>query len=98
MAQGAQRASRLFLILLGNKAKKQFKSLQTDYRERVKEVFRKLESEPVPYKDYDLRKLEGRSETYRLRLSSFRVVYQVLWNEKTILVGRIERKSETTYD
>lgn len=88
----------MFSVLLSNRAKKQLHNIDVRMKGRVLELFGALEQDPVPYKEYDLRKLEARSETYRIRLSIFRIVYQVLWSEKTILVAKIERRSETTYD
>ncbi len=67
-------------------------------RARVEDLFKVLEQEPVPAAfHYDLRKVEGEGDTYRIRLSSYRVVYLVLWAEHIVRIGRIERKSETTY-
>ncbi len=47
---------------------------------------------------YDLRKVEGEQDTYRIRLSSHRAIYTVYWDEKTIRVTRIERRKGNTYD
>ena len=87
----------MFSVLLSNAAKKQLKLLQKDYEERVIPLLERLEQEPVPSKEYDVRKLGGRDETYRARLSSFRVEYRVLWEEKTVWVAFIERRSGSTY-
>lgn len=64
---------------------------------RVTELFQSLEDEPVPASRYDTSKVEGREESYRIRLSSFRVVYRVNWSEKRIDIAKIERKTDNTY-
>ena len=84
--------------MLGNKAKKELRSLDREIKSRVLDLFARLEEEPVPYKEYDLRKIEARDESYRIRLSSFRVLYSVSWAEKIVWVAKIERRSENTYD
>ena len=87
----------MYSILLSNAAKKQLKLLEKDYNERISVLFGFLEQEPVPSKEYDVRKLAGRDETYRIRLSSYRIEYRILWEKKMIWVAFIERRSESTY-
>ncbi len=88
----------LFTVILGNKAEKQCAALEEKIKVRVIELFKTLEEEPVPYKKYDLKKLQGRDETYHIRFSRFRVTYQVYWAEKSIEVAKVERRSDNTYD
>ncbi|MCX6768172.1 MAG: type II toxin-antitoxin system RelE/ParE family toxin [Candidatus Micrarchaeota archaeon] len=98
MASGTQSVSALFAVLLSNKAKKQLRQADPEIRSRAGKLFETLEREPVPANEYDVRKIEGRDETYRIRLSSFRIVYRVQWSEKTIWIAKTEKRSETTYD
>ena len=70
----------MFSVLLSNKAEKQYKRLDAAIRLRVEELFRTLEQKPIPADDYDLLKID--EDTYRIRLSSFRVVYRVYWESK----------------
>lgn len=67
-------------------------------RERVEQLFNVLEQYPVPRElHYDLSKIEGREDSYRIRLSNFRVIYRVYWDEKVLRIEKIERKDEHTY-
>ncbi|HEV8289400.1 MAG TPA: hypothetical protein VGQ00_00395 [Candidatus Norongarragalinales archaeon] len=52
---------------------------------------------PVPANDYDVIKLAGDFEDYRVRLSSWRLVYRVFQDIRLIKILKIERRSETTY-
>lgn len=89
----------LFSVLLGNKAEKQFKALDQKMRERLETLFKVLELNPVPREfHYDLEKISGRDDSYRVRLSSFRAIYRVYWLEKVVRIEKIERKSDNTYD
>jgi len=91
--------SAVFQVFLSNKAKKQLRDLQpAEIKSRAMDALARLEQEPIPYKEYELRKVEGREETYRIRLSSFRIVYKIKWQEKIISVAKIERRSDNTYD
>jgi mRNA interferase RelE/StbE len=38
-----------------------------------------LKNEPIPYKAYDISKLRGRVDIYRIRLGDLRIVYHIDW-------------------
>ena len=38
-----------------------------------------LKNEPIPYKTYDLSKLRGRLDVYRIRMGDLRIAYHVDW-------------------
>lgn len=52
---------------------------------------------PVPARHFDLMKIAGEEDTYRIRLSSYRAVYAVYWEEKIIRVIKIEKRKGRTY-
>ncbi len=87
----------LFNVFLTNKAAKQFQLLEVAMNLRIQELFKALEETPVPFKNYDVCKLKGSNDCYRIRRSSHRLVYDVDWRTQTVLVVKIERRSETTY-
>lgn len=82
---------------LSNKAEKQYLKLPAEMLARAKELLSCLEANPVPYKEYDTKKLKGEAESYRIRLSRFRVLYKVYWELGLVRVGSIERRSDSTY-
>ena len=86
------------LFFFTNKAEKQLRKLEPAIRLRVKELILVLEQTPVPADEYDLVKIAGEEDSYRIRLSSYRLVYRVYWEKKIIGVAKIERRSEATYD
>ena len=87
-----------FEVFLGNKAEKQFGLLDQKIRERISEVLKTLEQNPVPFKECHLKKMAGSENSYRIRISSHRVLYEVLPSERKIKVTKIERRSDNTYD
>lgn len=87
-----------FSVRLNNKAEKQFQGLESDFKERARQLFFDLEQAPVPFKKYDLKKIKGEANTYRIRLSRFRVLYTIFHEEKIVRVTKIERRSDNTYD
>ncbi len=87
----------VFSVKTSNKAEKQLREVEKDIYARAIELFKTLEQNPVPAKQYNLLKIVGRADTYRVRLSSYRVIYTVFWEEKIVRILKIERRSETTY-
>jgi len=84
----------MFVVELSRRAKKGF---DADYDERILEALRTLKSDPIPAKHYDVKKLDGLKDTFRIRIGKIRIVYTIMWKYKTILVSRIEKRG-TAYD
>jgi len=87
----------LFELRFSNKSEKLIKKSDSKIKERLKDLFLKLQVNPVPVSYLDLRKIAGEKNIYRIRLSRFRVVYSVYWDEKIIRIIKIERRKESTY-
>ncbi len=84
----------MFEIRVGNKPEKFLKNLQADYRETIKTRLQELKTNFFPRGALPL---SGKPRCYRIRVGPFRIQYQVLEQEKVILVYKIERRDETTY-
>lgn len=84
----------MFFVELSRRARKEFDSLNNA---RIHEVLEHLKSDPVPAKAYDVRKLEGSKDSFRIRVGKIRILYTIMWKDKVILVSRIEKR-ETVYD
>ena len=61
-------------------------------RERIAEAVQALADAPRPPGVVPLEQ-----DVYRLRVDDYRVIYKVLDEERIILIGRIVRRSESTY-
>ena len=62
--------------------------------ERLRDAVRGLAKEPRPQV---VRKIKGAEQAYRIRVGSYRVVYEVYDSENLILILQVARRSETTY-
>jgi len=51
-----------------------------------------LENEPVPVEKYDIKKMRGILNTYRIRIGGWRIVYRVEFVEKKIIILKIEKR------
>jgi mRNA interferase RelE/StbE len=75
----------VFRIAISNRAEKALKRYG-DSRVRLLELFSVLRDNPVPAEYYDVKKVVGRDEVYRVRLGGMRVVYGVDWVGKSVVI------------
>ncbi|VVC01153.1 Uncharacterised protein [uncultured archaeon] len=61
-------------------------------RERVNVFCETLQQIPVPFKSYDIKKVEGMDNIYRVRFGDFRVVYHIDELQHKIYIVKMERR------
>lgn len=88
----------MFNVRLGRLSRKFYERADEKLKARLKELFLFLAQNPFPASQYDLKKIGGEESSYRIRLSSYRVLYTVSRDEKVIRVTKIEKKDDHTYD
>ena len=76
----------MFNIKIKRKALKTLAKTDRKQKQKIKSVILILKNDPIPFKKADVYKLKGYDNTYRIRMGKIRIVYEVLWNEKTILI------------
>ena len=79
----------MFTIKIKRKALKNLEKTGNKQKQNIKAVILILKSDPIPFKKTDVCKLKGYDNTYRIRIGTLRIVYEVLWKEKTILIHYI---------
>lgn len=62
--------------------------------ERLRDAIGGLADEPRPQ---GVRKIKGAEKAYRIKVGSYRVVYDVYDNDNLVLILQVARRSETTY-
>ena len=62
--------------------------------ERLRAAVRSLAEEPRPQ---GVRKIKGTEKAYRIRMGSYRVVYEIYNDDNLVLILQVARRSETTY-
>jgi len=53
-----------------------------------------LKTDPVPWREFDVKKIEGGENTYRIRVGDFRVVYFLDKANRTIHILKVERRGK----
>ena len=86
-----------FEINIKGKSLKFISSLQKHDREHLREAILVLKKDPVPIKSLDITKMKGEKNMYRIRKGKFRIVYEVIWEHKLILIHRVDFRGDV-YD
>ncbi len=78
-------------ILATKKAEKQIRSLPFHIKKKIDELIDHLKEDPLPAKRYDLKKIRGKKDVYRIRIGNYRVIYKIQ-NDVIIILLVIQRK------
>jgi len=82
----------VYRLLFHPKVEKQLSKIPRPYAERIAEAIRNLKNDPRPPQIVHLDQ-----EMYRLRVGDYRVIYAVFDDDQTIYIGKIARRTKTTY-
>ena len=87
----------MFNVYLSRKALKSLKSVRNKPLERIKNLLLRLKVNPVPAREFDIRKIKNIPNTYRVRISRYRIIYRIIWDVNEIYVIKIAERNEKTY-
>ena len=76
----------MFKVEAKKRTLKILKRLSGERKNKIKDVITALKSDPIPFRNFDVAKLKGYENTYRIRIGDLRIVYEVNWDEKRILI------------
>jgi mRNA interferase RelE/StbE len=83
----------VYRLELTRQAQRELDKLGVDDLERVVAVIRGLRDTPRPH---GAKKISG--PIYRIRVGDWRVVYAVFDKDQLVIVGKVARRSERTYE
>ena len=83
----------MYEVALTKRAHHEFNKLSLTEQDSIEAALDRLSANPRPP---GTRKIYG--NTYRFRIRDWRVIYAVFDKDRLVLVGRIVRRSEDTYD
>jgi len=86
----------LFEVTVAQRARRASKRLPEHYKRKVIELLLILRENPVPAEYYDIKKLKGYADIFRIRIGDIRVIYEISWNHRAINVLLIEPR-ESAY-
>ena len=83
----------MYEVELTRRAHQEFNKLSLKDQDRIETALDRLSINPRPP---GMRKIYG--NTYRIRTGDWRIIYAVFDKDRLVLVGRIVRRAEDTYD
>lgn len=84
----------LFTVTLANRARKFVKSLPDHYKRRVAELLLILQENPAPSESFDVVKLKGFLDTFRVHLGDIRVIYAIDWSRQEVRVLTVSQREK----
>lgn len=88
----------MFEVFLHNQVTKKLKKLDKTYLKRFAELTELLEKDPYPWKNFDLKKIKGIEDTYRIRIGEYRVIYYIEKDKKKIHILKLETRERVYRD
>lgn len=79
----------MFTINIKRKALRKLAQLNPKQKQTIHQIILILKNDPIPFRKTDICKLQGYRDAYRIRTGNLRIVYQVQWNQKAILISYI---------
>ena len=81
-----------YKIEIVRKAEKDFKKLPKELQSRIQEAIFNLAVNPRPH---NVRKIEGGTNEYRIRIGDYRVVYTIKNKDKIITIYRVRHRKDS---
>ena len=75
----------MYNVVLTKRAVKNFRKLPDDLQNRCGQIFDEFNHSFAPIR-LNVKKLKGYENTYRIRVGSWRIIYKVIKNEKSIVI------------
>ncbi|MGQ4834391.1 MAG: type II toxin-antitoxin system RelE family toxin [Candidatus Asgardarchaeia archaeon] len=76
-------------VLINKRIIKTISSFSKSNKRKIITFLEKLVYDPIPSKDYDIKKLKGFENVYRVRFGNYRLIYAIYKREKIIKVIKI---------
>lgn len=85
-----------YTIFFSKQAIKSLKKIPKEYQIKIKEITKRLETNPF---DLDIKKLlPPHKNSHRIRISSYRLFIDINTNSKEIIIADIVRRTTQTYN
>jgi len=76
----------MFDVTIKRKALRKLAKLDEKRKKTIKDIVSILKLDPVPFRKTDVSKLKGYDGVYRIRVGDLRIVYEVSWARRTIVI------------
>jgi mRNA-degrading endonuclease RelE of RelBE toxin-antitoxin system len=86
-----------FELKPSKRIEKQIGKLDAALKLKLLDLMIKLKETPVPIDEFNVVKLSGSANTYRIRIQKIRIIYDVYWKEKRIEILKVDKRKNRTY-
>ncbi|RLI73682.1 type II toxin-antitoxin system RelE/ParE family toxin [Archaeoglobales archaeon] len=83
-----------YQVLIHPKVARAIKELPKAHKIRLSMLIDTLKNNPIPFKKFDVKKLKGQRDRFRVRLGNFRLTYEVDKKEKLVMLLKLERRGK----
>ena len=84
----------MYRIIFHKRAAKKLKTVQKSHLRKFSSLLETLKTNSLPWRDFDLKKIEGVENTYRVRIGDYRIVYFIEKEKDTIHILKIEMRGK----
>lgn len=81
-----------FKIVIHQKIVKSLDYLEKSHQKKLAAFIEILKEIPLPYKRFDIKKLKGYDNRFRVRLGDFRLIYEIDKEQMLVLILKLERR------
>lgn len=81
-------------VVVAERAKKHLSRIPKEYIKRIKYVIDKMELDPW---SGDIERLKGEGYLWRRRIGSYRILFEILTDQRIVFIYEIKRRSSSTY-
>ncbi len=83
-----------FEVTLHRAVRKAIKDLPKVHQRQISELIEVLKDNPIPYKEFDVGRVEGHRGMFKIRFSAFRLTYEIDENHRRIKLLKLEPRSK----
>lgn len=84
----------MYKIVVHKGIAKRLRAIAKAYLNKFALLLETLETNPLPWRDFDLKKIEGTENTYRVRIGDYRIVYFIEKEKETIHILKFETREK----
>ena len=84
----------MFEIVIHKKFSTKLKEMEKPVLYKIADLFENLRVNPIPWKKFDIKKIKGEENIYRVRIGKYRLIYFVDKSNKRIHVLKIETREK----
>ena len=84
----------MYKIVVHKNAAKKLKTSPKAHVRKFALLLENLKINPLPWRNFDLKRIEGTENTYRIRIGDYRIIYFVEKEKVTIHILKFERRAK----